>query len=215
LRRPIPNLSGPPATKALLSHRADPPPKFLAQLSSPHGNGRKSCAEGKAVFPEPLSFLCIEKEGRAHSLARSHLLPWTAAVIECGLLANFLRSFLLITPVTAITIIVNIYWRLIMHKTLCRLLYRDYFIFATTTLLLSWKPGLSQALQGAQGKPARKRWIMGEKESLPPSRACALNHSAVFSASLSAHVAIPCPLPSSLSPPAPEAIPPLWLKGKR
>ena len=115
---------------------------------------------------------------------------------------------------TAITIIVNIYWRLIMHKTLCRLLYRDYFIFATTTLLLSWKPGLSQALQGAQGKPARTRWIMGEKESLPPSRACALNHSAVFSASLSAHVAIPCPLPSSLSPPAPEAIPPLWLKGK-
>ena len=108
MRRPVPNLSGPPATRALLSHRADPPPKFLAQLSSPYGNGGKSCAEGKAAFPEPLSVLGIE-EGRAHSLARSHLLPWTVAVIACGLLANFLRSFLLITPVTAITVIVNIY----------------------------------------------------------------------------------------------------------
>ena len=85
-----------------------PPPKLLVQVCSPYGDGGKSCAERKAVFPEPLIFLCREKEGRAHSLARSHLLLWTPAVIACGLLANFLR-FLLITPVTAITITVNIY----------------------------------------------------------------------------------------------------------
>lgn len=101
-----------------------------------------------------------------------------------------------------------------MHKTLCPLLYQDYFIFATMTLVLSWKLGFSQALQGAQGNPARKAWSTGEKAGLPPSRACALNHSAIFWAFLTAQAAVPCPLPSPLRPPAPQAIHPLRLKGE-
>lgn len=82
----------------------DPPPKFLAQLQPDSGNGGKYCAEGKAAFPE-LSFLCIERGG--YPLVSPPAL--TVAVIACGLLANFLRSFLLITPVTEIIVIVNIY----------------------------------------------------------------------------------------------------------